>query len=199
MVVPSGTSDLFRVEGDDRRFRLADIATDAPLAMVTNEPLALYALSETPDRYGRIAVHAFIDNMWLQGAFLEQATALADPVGRSADCVSALLAAEPEGTALPASDAKRVAARAGLFTVVTGRVASVGDRERRLYLNFGQKWDEDVTASVAKTGRSRYRGDVDSLATLAGKRVEIRGTVELNGGPVIRLKDAAQIRILADE
>ncbi len=197
--MPSGTSDVFQVIGDGRRFRLTDIATDVPLTIPDAEPLTLYLISETPDRYGRIAVHAFVGKAWLQGAFLANGTALADPIGRSAECVAALLAAEPVGAALPARDHNRVAERVGLFTVVRGRVASVGDRERRLYLNFGQKWDEDVTASVAKTGRNRYRGDVDSLATLAGKRVEIRGTVELNGGPVIRLKDAAQIRILADE
>ncbi len=194
----AGTSDLFRLEGDARVFRLADIATDVPLAVPASVPITLFPVSDMPDRYGRIGVHVFRRGAWLQGEYLAAGNALADPVGRSAPCADALLAAERNTAAIPADDARAVAARTGLFTVVRGRVASVGDRERRLYLNFGQKWDEDVTASVAKTGRSRYRGDVDDLATLTGRRVEIRGTVEMNGGPLIRLKDAAQIRILSE-
>ena len=196
--LPAGTSDAFAIEGDDRNFRLANVATDVPVAILASEPLTLHAPSETADRYVRISVHAFDRAGWVQGALLANGKAFADPVAQTEACIDALLIAEANDAAFSARDEKAIVARAGLFTVVRGRVFSVGDRERRLYLNFGRKWDEDVTASVAKTGASRYRGDVDRLVTLAGTRVEIRGTVEVNGGPVIRLRDAAQIRILSD-
>jgi len=84
----------------------------------------------------------------------------------------------------------------GEFIIVTGIVKSIGDRKRRLYLNFGSNWAEDVTATVLKKGSSAYRCDVAVLQRLEGKRVGIRGIVEDAQGPLIRLIDEAQIDIL---
>ena len=86
----------------------------------------------------------------------------------------------------------------GEFVIVAGFVKSVGDRQRRLYLNFGSNWAEDTTAIVVKKGSGAYRGDVAVLRRLERKRVEIRGIVEDAQGPLIRLIDEAQIQITGD-
>lgn len=88
----------------------------------------------------------------------------------------------------------------GQFVVITGLVASVGDRKRRLYLNFGQNWEQDFTVSVVKSGRGAFKerkaGALARLQALTGKTVRVRGVLEQRQGPLIRLADEAQIEIL---
>ena len=84
----------------------------------------------------------------------------------------------------------------GRIALIQGKVASVGDRKRRLYLNFGQNWSQDFTVSVVKSGSGAFKGNVARLGGLEGKTVRIRGIIEQRQGPLIRLFDESQIEIM---
>ena len=196
-----GDGDGFRVTGDavpngfaGLTYTLAGLASDTPLPLPKpGTDITLAVTGDVLDRYRRAPAHVFAGGRWLQADRLGKAGAFADPSSASPACRDALLAAEGKTTSIPAWKPEQVAERTGRFAVVTGRVESIGDRSTRLYLNFGLVWTKDFTVMVAKKGRNRYRGDLQALQALAGQRVTVRGTVESNGGPLLRLLDESQI------
>ena len=171
-------------------------------------PLTLYLGDHQIDRYGRQPVQLFQNDRWLQGDMLRNGNALALPVTQRNVCQQALLDAESKNTAsrgnhwrargveIDASDLDTLSDRVGRFVVVTGIVRSVGDRARRLYLNFGENWAHDFTVSIAKQGAGKFTGDFGRLTGLKGKKVQIRGVLEDNRGPLIRVIDDVQVQII---
>lgn len=88
-----------------------------------------------------------------------------------------------------------LAERVGLFTIVEGRVLSVGDRRRNSYLNFGRFWSKDFTVVVPDRVRDRW--GVELLAPkFDRRRIRVRGYLESRGGPMIVIEDPAQIELL---
>ncbi len=77
--------------------------------------------------------------------------------------------------------------RIGTFAFVEGRVRSVGERERRTYLNFGQAWSEDFTVTVPKRSWAILTAGGLSAATLRGRRIRVRGLLEEWNGPALTL------------
>lgn len=204
-VVEGGTSVEFQLQASEQRYVMAGLHSDRPLA-VGRETLSLHPISG-PDRYGRTAVLAATGDSFLQQEWLEAGKAIVYGRGLTDGCLEVFRKAEDVGRAakrgwwgensvFSAQNPARIAARQGRFAVVSGRILSVGNRKRRLYLNFGQNWAEDFTVSVAKTGAGRFNGNVDELIAAKGRRVEIRGLVELARGPLIRLFHVSQIRFL---
>lgn len=122
------------------------------------------------------------------------------------DCIKILLTAETkarrEGRGLwreadhavrEADDLDGLAALEGRFAVVEGTIVSVGERAARTYLNFGRNWSEDMTVMVSKPIWRRLRAAGWSAASLKGRRVRVRGIVELRGGPLIEVMRAEDI------
>lgn len=130
-------------------------------------------------------------------------------------CIPTLLAAETEArrevrglwreaehAVREASDLDGLAALAGRFAIVEGTVASVGERTARTYLNFGRSWSEDMTVTVSKPIWETMRAAGLSAASLKGRRVRVRGVVELRGGPLIevtRAEDIERIEVAGTE
>ena len=77
--------------------------------------------------------------------------------------------------------------------MVEGEVLSIGDRKRRLYLNFGKDWSTDFTAIADKSGSNQYIGSIDALKMSKGRRIRARGILEWRGGPMIRLTHDWQV------
>lgn len=198
----SGNGFSFRIAGDERLFGLKHLHIGdaaAITSLMQKGALAeLYIVSEKPDRYRRHLAHLFLDRVWIQGAALEKGYGLFNGQSRWSACVTAMEAAEQRAEKKPFSASKltAIAAREGKMTIIEGVVKSVGDRKSRIYLNFGQKWSEDVTGLARRKGRDGYQGDWSKLLTLSGKRIRLRGVVEKSGGPMIRIFHEAQISIV---
>ena len=186
----SGTSDIFHFEGARTRFRLADIATDVPIAIPAGPPPSL----RYPTCRTATAVSMLTSSVGARGCRARCSTgACARRSGRPFRAIADALrdADKPPLPSPPATSAQLPPERV-FYRRVAVR-ASVGDREQQLYLNFGQSGTRTLPR-VCETGRSRYRGDLDVLPRWRQARGGTRhGGNE--GGPVIRLKDAAQIRI----
>ncbi|MEP2559591.1 MAG: hypothetical protein ABJH63_19250 [Rhizobiaceae bacterium] len=144
----------------------------------------------------------------MQGKLLQNGNALALPSTQRQLCRQALLDAESKNTAkraqywrsrgveIDATDLETLSASVGRFVMVTGFVSSVGDRSKRLYLNFGENWAQDFTVTVAKRGAGKFTGDLARLTGLTGRKVQIRGVLENNRGPLIRVIDDVQVQII---
>ena len=151
------------------------------------------------------------DVMMLEELLVRNGLARVWPQYGAKDCIPALLAAETaarrdarglwreaEHAVREANDLEGLAALAGRFAIVEGTVASVGERPARTYLNFGRRWSEDMTVTVSKPIWRIMRAAGLTAASLEGRRVRVRGVVELRGGPLIevtRAEDIEQIEV----
>ncbi len=195
--------DRFVLQGREQAYRLAGLY--APEGKLAPGFHTLFSNTNEPDRHGRVAVQAFRDGNWVQGELLEGGKALV--FGNiSGNCLVAMKEAEHHARRadrglwsdmpLKTSQVKQLEGKIGQFVVVKGRIISVGDRTNRVYLNFGSNWAQDFTASAAKKGRDKFGGDIDLLRGLQGKTVQVRGVLDEQRGPLIRLLYATQIEII---
>lgn len=166
-----------------------------------------------PDRWGRAAAH-----LDLPGArpidvgelLVSEGLAVVDPGGRDLLCRPELLAAEERarrarlgvwrGGAWPLAAGAHdpLAAAAGRFAIVEGRVVSVGERRERTYLNFGRDWSRDLNVTIPRRGWEALRARGITAASLAGRTVRVRGTVEMRRAPTLDLAVPDVLEILPD-
>jgi endonuclease YncB( thermonuclease family) len=217
--VPAG--DLLRL-ADGRVVRLAGIrlppaAEDALLlaeearaalsTLLVGQEVRLAAAEAPYDRYGRLVAQIErADGLWLQGALLERGLAQVQTRPGETARAPQMLAIEQAARAarrglwakpaFRALEASVVARAAGRFRIVRGEVARVAPTERFVYLNFGADWRRDFTVRIAK---EVVRGLADAgldVASLPGRRIEIRGVVLEAGGPLIELSHLEQMQLL---
>lgn len=188
----------------------ADPARRAALeALIAGQTLALASADPAVDRYGRVTALARLpDGRLLQEAALARGLAVARPEAGYLGCMPALLAAERPARAarlgvwavlpLPAEAPKQLAGEAGRFSVVAGRVRTVGSTRRLDYLNFGPVWRQDTTVRIDAAAREALEARHLAAASLAGRKVLVRGEVDLVDGPVIDLHWAEQLEEVAE-
>jgi hypothetical protein len=84
------------------------------------------------------------------------------------------------------------------FELVEGRVQAVAVVRGRTYINFGEDWRTDFTATFgAREGRVFKREDYD-VAALEGRRIRVRGWIMSRNGPMIELTHPDQIEVLSE-
>ncbi|RLP72668.1 hypothetical protein D9R14_21610 [Xanthobacter tagetidis] len=169
------------------------------------------------DRHGRLAGDAVLlpepgspadgGSPSLALALLAAGAGYADP-GAAPACAAALLAAEAQArqkrrgifsdpdTVAPAHDHDRLGRRAGLFTLVEGRVRAAGATREKVFLNFGSRWREDFTIVLPAGDFATILGDGLVAAMLRGTLVSVRGVVRMDGGPAIFVRSRHEILIL---
>ena len=167
------------------------------------------------DRYGRLLAHVFLrtpeERIWVQGHMLRTGHARAYSLPDSAACMEELLAHERlarEGRqglwdhaayqVRPAERAQELLRWRSSFQVVEGRVARVASVRGQVFLNFGEDWREDFTASVRPGERRLFESGHKDFKALEGRRVRVRGWIERRAGPAIDLRHPSQIEIIED-
>ncbi|HEX2554921.1 MAG TPA: thermonuclease family protein [Microvirga sp.] len=141
---------------------------------------------------------------------VERGLALVDPGEAEALCDPALLAVEAEARherrglwaderVLAADDPPALRRRIGAFAIVEGRVRSVGERERRTYLDFGRAWSENFTVTIPKRAWTVLTAGGLSAAALRGRRVRVRGVIEEWNGPALTLQAPEALELLDRE
>jgi endonuclease YncB( thermonuclease family) len=164
------------------------------------------------DRYGRLFGDVYVtkDNTerWVEAELIAQGHArVAARVGQRA-CAMALLAreraaraanlglwADPYYVVRPAEDAAAVAAERGRFAIVEGKVLSVRESGPTIYVNFGRRWTQDFTVTIAKRNESVFTNAGLEPKRLQGRRVRVRGYVEQRGGPWVEATRPEQIEL----
>jgi endonuclease YncB( thermonuclease family) len=219
--VTSGTAIVRAATGegialaDGRTLRLAGIELASRADLPTGTTLTLKRLSATPetDRYGRLNAHVFIGEdsaeRWLQADLVSRGLArVSSRVGDPA-CARLLLAREqaartgkvglwgdPVYVMGKAEDPAEVLKQRGRFTLVEGKVLSVRESGGTIYVNFGRRWSEDFTVTIAKRNERVFSAAGLAPKSLNGRRVRIRGWIEERGGPWVEAARPEQIEVL---
>jgi endonuclease YncB( thermonuclease family) len=204
---------------DGRAVRLAGIADvahpDISAALPAGRAIVLKRLGAAPetDRYGRIAAHIFIiendAERWLQADLVARGSARASSRIGDAACAKQLLAhensaraaklglwAEPYYVITKAEEPGEVLTRRGRFALVEGKVLSVRESGGTIYVNFGRRWSEDFTVTIAKRNERVFSAAGLEPKKLAGRIVRIRGWIEERGGPWVEASRPEQIEVL---
>ena len=180
------------------RSRIAELAGGADVR--------LQIVSERRDRYGRLpALVVLADGRLLQETLVGEGIAISLALGPPLPCFDRLLAAEDAArrsergfwaqATVARARPEALSSRIGRFAIFEGRVVSVGIRRAATYLNFGEKWSEDVTVEVRGRDRDLFVGRAD-LAAMSGQRVRVRGFLEERSGPAMVVNWPAQVEVL---
>jgi hypothetical protein len=214
--VRGGAADGGIALDDGRIVHLAGIeqgensATTPAGTAITLKRLATTA--ET-DRYGRLAAHVFINEggaeRWLQADLVGRGLARVSPRVGDAGCAKILQAleqsartaalglwAEPYYVIAKAEEPSDVLKRRGRFALVEGKVVSVRESGATIYVNFGRRWSEDFTVTIAKRNEKLFAAAGLTPKTLDGRRVRIRGWLEERGGPWVEAARPEQIEVI---
>jgi endonuclease YncB( thermonuclease family) len=168
------------------------------------------------DRYGRLLAHVFVirqdADQWIQQAFVAQGRALAISFPDNKACARRLQHAEhrarKQGAGLwkeglfrvrDASDPASMQALSNTFQIVEGTVRDVAAKRKRIYINFGEDWRTDFTATIAPSDRDRFADSGINPADLAGRTVRVRGWLKQRNGPIIALTHPEQIEIISTQ
>jgi len=93
-------------------------------------------------------------------------------------------------------DAAAMKAQAGRIVVVEGRIAAVGERAQRTYLNFERRRGAGGSIVLSRAlWRELQRGGW-TAATLAGKRVRVRGVIEGRDGLLIEAETRSALELV---
>jgi endonuclease YncB( thermonuclease family) len=178
-----------------------------------NKPVLLRYGGADKDRYGRDLAQLYLNDGsqgWVQAEMLEAGMARVYSFPDNRACVDELLAAEnrartgglgiwddPYYRVRRAERPATLVPLEGHYELIEGRVLAAARAGSTVYLNFGRSYKEDFTAVIdARALRLFADGAIDPL-TLGGALVRVRGWVELEGGPRVRVTHPEQIEVLA--
>lgn len=209
---------------DGRRIRLVGLAPRqdeaetarfvAALAAWQGRDLRLVILAE-PDRWGRIPARLLAEPdtqatapLDLSVALIRSGAAWHLPDSVSSPC-DALLRAAASNTTRPSRqigpkpanlvDGHDVAAlkvHAGRVIVLEGRIASIGERPQRSYLNFSRRRGAGASVVVSRRLWREMREVGWTARTLTGKRVWARGVLSGPDGLSLELPSRAALELI---
>lgn len=179
------------------------------LASLTGEPVEITRI-DAPDRWGRVAARLVLPGAAPVDAaelLVGEGLAIVDAGTRGALCRPDLMRVEASSRAartglwqdavlLAADDLGGLAARTGTFAIVEGRIASVGVRRERTYLNFGRDFSRDFSITLPKRSWASLAAKGVTDATLRGRRVRARGMLEMRRAPGMEVVAADMLEIL---
>jgi endonuclease YncB( thermonuclease family) len=102
---------------------------------------------------------------------------------------------EPYYVIVAAESGAHLAAERGRFTVAEGNVLSVRESAGTIYMNFGRRWSQALTATISKRDAPVFAAAGVEPKKLENRRVRVRGWVEERNGPRIELTRPEQIEI----
>lgn len=103
--------------------------------------------------------------------------------------------ATASGGVLDAADARAVAQAAG-YTIVEGRIASVGRAAGRIYLNFGKRRGVDLSIVLSSRNISQFEAQDVAPDRLVGHRIRVRGLLDRRFGPQMEIVSPDALEIL---
>lgn len=183
------------------------------VARWSGEELRLVVLGE-PDRWGRLPARLFLSpnatDASLAADLVATGAAQALPEAAYPEC-----GAKPK-TALPATaraksaspvpavtegsldghDVTALKAQAGRLVAVEGRVASVGERAQRTYLNFSRRRAEAGAVMLPSRLWRELQAAGWTAEGLSGRRIRARGVLSGQDGTLLEVNAAAALELI---
>jgi len=201
------------VAGDSGPRAQAGLAARAALAaLVEGAAIELGRSGAGSDRYGRLLAQATVvrdgrrqsvaHEMLAQGFARVSAEVGERPCAeellrreRAAREAKLGLWAEPYYAVVGAETLPELVAERGRFAVVEGEVWSVRESGGTIYVNFGRRWSQGLTVTIAKRNERNFIAAGLPPRTLEHRRVRVRGFIEERNGPRIEATRPEQIEI----
>ncbi|QAY95087.1 hypothetical protein CWB41_04550 [Methylovirgula ligni] len=193
-----------------------DVLTSV-LARAIPGAIGFIPLSPVPDRWGRIPVFAFLSGQE-KGAGQPSLAELLLTLGygrfmpepEARPCQADFLAAEagararrnglwqdPYYAVIAASDTRAFAEKAATNIIVEGRVRDIDIRPRRSYLLFGPRGSGGFAVTILQRDVKIFEQAGFAVHALIGKRIRVRGLLDLRFGPQIAVSDLASIEVVS--
>jgi hypothetical protein len=166
-------------------------------------------MSGQPDRWQRRRGHLVdpVAGSWIAQDLVGKGVAIAAPARARPGCFPVLMRAERAARARrlglwttekvhSAHRPEALESRIGRYTLVAGRVLSLGETRSTLYLNFGHRWSRDFTATIAKKELDAFTAAGVDARSLEGAAIRVRGVLLQSGGPLVEISHPAQIERL---
>jgi hypothetical protein len=209
---------------DGRQVRLVNILAPLqgePLAADARKHLTGLALDRQirwsyagrrMDRYGRLLAYVYdaaaaVETPSLQADLV--AAGMARVMGQpdTRDDLAGLLALEDQarragrglwsrGVYRPRSAEANLWPVLNSFQIVEGTPVKLEHLKDRTYLNFGTDYATDFTLAISARDRKLFDAMPWRLEDLIGRRLRIRGWLELRGGPLIEITYPEQIEVV---
>lgn len=208
----AGIETVLPVPGDedDTRVAAAMAARAALEALLLDREIDVSVTGAGADRYGRLMAYVFarapLGEVLVQRELVAAGHALVSPAPAS-PCRLTLQSAEREARARgsglwgtpysivrQAAEIADILADQGRFALVQGKVASVRESGGVVYINFGQRWSNQFTATLLRRNEGGFGAGYPKA--LAGHTVEVRGWIEERGGPAVEVTRPEQIDII---
>lgn len=187
----------------------------AAIAQWKGRAFALVALGK-PDRWSRLPARMLAVGERPEGTPADLAVALLrakaasrlpEPEHRACDL--ALRTALDEGARLPAHSSPLLAdtaidghdiaalkAQAGRIVALQGRIASVGERAQRTYLNLSRRRGEAASIVMSRTLWREMQDKGWTAASLPGKRLKARGVLSGQDGLLLEIAAASALDVI---
>jgi endonuclease YncB( thermonuclease family) len=198
---------------DGRMVRLAGIEPGTAPEVAPGTAITIKRLGPETDRYGRLQAHVLIDGegaeRWLQAELVARGLARVSSRVGDPSCAKLLLSKEESARAArlglwadpvyvigKAEDPAAILESRGRFALVEGKIVSVRESGGTIYVNFGRRWSEDFTVTIAKRNERAFVAAGLVPKSLSGRRVRVRGWIEERGGPWVEAARPEQIEVL---
>ena len=191
---------------------LAREAKQALQDLALGEWVALYGDENTEDRYRRILAHGVRDDgVWLQGAMVERGMARVYTFADNRRMAHALYGLEQKARqarhglwalrhyAIRSSRPDELSEDVGTFQVVEGRVVDAAKVRSRIYLNFGDNYRTDFTASIDRSVWSLFDDTGRDALMFEGQSIRVRGWIKDFNGPLIDITHPEQIESVTEQ
>ncbi|WP_439544508.1 thermonuclease family protein [Hyphomicrobium sp.] len=189
-------------------------------ALVADRQVTLRFSRRKADRYGRVLAQLSVAQpasvtdtareTWVQQQMIREGRAWAYALPGDATCLTALIQAEAEARLArrglwsddrfpvhDTADTKRLLRLTGRFAIVQGTVRTAARTKATTYINFGDNWRQDFTASLPTAVVDRAGAEAAKrIAGLGGRKIRVRGWIERRNGPMILLSTVDEIEIL---
>jgi hypothetical protein len=195
---------------DGRRARWGGLALDPQaadaLAALKGRRVAVVELAAAPDRWGRRSVDLIDDHGSLALDLVLRGLARVRPEPDSAACDAERFEAEAaareagEGVwgrpdaVIDAGDAAALTVADARYVFVSGTVRRVGEGRAKVYLDLAP--GRGFAVVVARKAEPRFRRAGLDLASLAGRKLLVRGVLDITFGPRIEVADPSMIELL---
>ena len=196
--------------------RLAADAREKIAAWLDNRDVAVRALADKPNRFGRIPARLFAapdsagsTQIGIAEAILDAGLARYRPDAAAHPCRESLLAAESEArqaktglwadpayAILPAGERAAFADPRTGMVLVEGTPTSLGETEARFYLNFGPRRGADFAITLPKRGANALEKAGIKVHDLVGRRLRVRGLLDVTFGPQMELTDPDSLELI---
>jgi endonuclease YncB( thermonuclease family) len=188
---------------------MADESRAALRAMLEGHDITLRLPTTPKDRNGRILAHLIRgDGLWIQENMLKEGWARVYTFPDNRLFARELYAAEATARAarrglwshpdyaVRKPDPALLKADIGTYQIIEGIVAEAAKVRGRVYLNFGEDYRTDFTASIPPEVAALFSAAKLDPLKLKGRTVRVRGYIRDFNGPAIDLTHPEQIEQL---